>query len=96
MPFILKAMLSTAQLDAVSLLVKLVITVLVPLLLGKLAREVVPKAQPWVKRHKTALSLLSNGSLICTVWQTISEAQARSLTRLADAHAMCRDRCSCA
>ena len=38
-PVVLKAMPATEQLDAVSLLVKLVLTVLVPLLLGKLARE---------------------------------------------------------
>lgn len=76
-PFILKGMLggSSVSLDAVTLLVKLLITILAPLLVGKAVREVFSKVPPFVKAHKTALSLISNGSLILIVWQTISSAQ---------------------
>ena len=81
-PFILKGMLggSSVSLDAVTLLVKLLITILAPLSIGKAVREIVPKVPAFVTRHKTALSLLSNGSLIMIVWMTISDAQVCTAT----------------
>jgi solute carrier family 10 (sodium/bile acid cotransporter), member 7 len=76
-PFILKGMLSKADtsINAVSLLIKLAITILVPLVVGKLAQDCVPGVKGKVKAHKTALSLISNASLSIIVWQTISAAQ---------------------
>lgn len=83
-PFFLKAIFSNIDgvtLDAVSLLLKLLITILAPLATGKVARELVPGAPRYVKQHKIKLTLLSNVSLISTVWQTNSVAAVRTLLR---------------
>lgn len=63
------------NLDAVDLLIKLVIGVLVPLAIGKLFL-LIPAVQQFTKNHKTLLKLLSNGSLIMVLWQSISRAEA--------------------
>jgi solute carrier family 10 (sodium/bile acid cotransporter), member 7 len=78
-PFILKGILSNANtsLNAVSLLLKLAVTILVPLILGKLAQDCVPGVKGKVKAHRMALTLINNGSLTVIVWQTISDAQVR-------------------
>jgi solute carrier family 10 (sodium/bile acid cotransporter), member 7 len=78
-PYFLRAMLtgSGAKLDAVALLLKLVVSVLVPLAIGKAILEAAPPVQRFTKRHKTLLKLLNNGSLISIVWQSISRDQAR-------------------
>ena len=52
-----------------------IITVLVPLVIGKVVRETVAGAKPWVKRFKVRLSLTSSAMLIMVVWQTLSRAQ---------------------
>lgn len=52
-----------------------IITVLIPLVVGKVIREAVPGAKPWVKRFKVRLSLTSSAMLIMVVWQTLSRAQ---------------------
>lgn len=67
----------TAELDAVGLLVKLSLTILLPLAVGKVAQAAVPGIAPRVKCHKTLLSLVSTASLILIVWQTISGSQVR-------------------
>lgn len=77
-PFLLEAILSSStdvNLDAVDLLIKLVIGVLVPLAIGKLFL-LIPAVQQFTKNHKTLLKLLSNGSLIMVLWQSISRAEA--------------------
>jgi sodium/bile acid cotransporter 7 len=81
-PFMLDAVLksegsktsSDVSFDAVSLLVKLIVTVMIPLFLGKALREVVPGMKTWVSRHKTLLKVINNGSLVLIVWQTISRS----------------------
>lgn len=52
-----------------------IISVLVPLVVGKVMREAVPGAKAWVKRFKVRLSLTSSAMLIMVVWQTLSRAQ---------------------
>ncbi|CAN0218663.1 unnamed protein product [Discosporangium mesarthrocarpum] len=76
-PFFVKAVVNagSASIDAVQLLVKLIINVLVPLVVGKLIREYVSGVKPWVKRFKVQLSLTSSTMLIMIVWQTLSRAQ---------------------
>lgn len=76
-PFFLQAMLSSStdvSLDAVDLLIKLVIGILVPLTIGKLLLNI-PAIQRFTKNQKTVLKLLNNGSLIMVLWQSISRAQ---------------------
>ena len=51
------------------------ISVLVPLVIGKVIRETVPGAQAWVKRWKVNLSLTSSFMIIMIVWQTLSRGQ---------------------
>lgn len=58
-----------------SLVVKLIITVLVPTVVGKLLQVCVPGMQGWVSRHKTKLSMFSTINLAMIVWQTLSGAQ---------------------
>lgn len=76
-PFFVKAVVKSgdASIDGVSLLVKLIINVLIPLVVGKVFREAVPGAKDWVKRWKVRLSLTSSFMLIMVVWQTLSRAQ---------------------
>jgi len=56
--------------------IKLVLSCLVPVILGKAARELSPAVRSFVQRHKTALSILSNTNLAILIWQTLSSAQA--------------------
>lgn len=71
-PFTVPLVIASAQnvnVDPADLLVKLVITILVPLLVGKALRELFPAVRRFVTAHKVGLGLLNNGSLICIVWQ---------------------------
>lgn len=52
-----------------------ILTVLVPLVIGKIARETIPGAKAWVKRNKVRISLTSSSMLIMVVWQTLSRSQ---------------------
>lgn len=52
-----------------------VISLLVPLVVGKIIREAVPGTKDWVKRWKVRLSLTSSTMLIMVVWQTLSRSQ---------------------
>lgn len=83
-PFFLKAMLSSStsvSLNAVDLLIKLVIGILVPLAIGKLLLNI-PAVERFTKKHKTVLKLLNNGSLIMVLWQSISRAQVQPQTAM--------------
>eukprot|EP00892_Ulva_mutabilis_P004030 jgi/Ulvmu1/199/UM001_0203.1 len=76
-PFYLSGMLSSStsvKLDAVDLLIKLVIGILVPLGIGK-ALQTIAAVQRFVQDHKTLLMILNNGSLIMVLWQSISRSQ---------------------
>lgn len=77
-PFLLKVVVSTAgnvDLDAVGLLINLLLTLLLPLAVGKLLQDLVPPVKRFVRKHKVAFGLVNNGSLIIIVWQTLSRAQ---------------------
>lgn len=58
-----------------SLVVKLLLTVLVPTVIGKLARDLIKPVASVVTKHKTALSFLSTLNLAAIVWQTLSGAR---------------------
>jgi solute carrier family 10 (sodium/bile acid cotransporter), member 7 len=82
MPFWLSAMFATrtsgstggARVDAIDLLQKLLVTVLVPLLVGKAVRDFVPGARGLITRNKVSLGLFNNVFLVLIAWQTISAA----------------------
>jgi sodium/bile acid cotransporter 7 len=79
-PYELRLVLSTGSVSTVSvepgsLVVKLILTVLVPSVLGKLARDLFKPVQRFVTRYKTQLSLFSTLNLACIVWQTLSGAR---------------------
>ena len=52
-----------------------IITLLVPLAIGKVIRETVPGAQAWTLRWKVYLSLTNSFMVIMIVWQTLSRGQ---------------------
>jgi sodium/bile acid cotransporter 7 len=55
--------------------VKLVLSCLVPVIVGKAVRELITPVRTFVQNHKTFLSLLSTTNLAILIWQTISSAQ---------------------
>lgn len=63
-PFFLSLLLSVSGIviDPLPLLTKLLLTLFVPLVLGKLARERIVGVQPWLKRHKVAVGNTSRYS----------------------------------
>jgi sodium/bile acid cotransporter 7 len=78
LPFTIPLVISQAQsvsLNPTDLLIKLVMTILIPLIIGKILRESSAWIRKQVAKHKVALGLLNNGSLICIVWLTLSSAQ---------------------
>ncbi|KAF6235189.1 SBF-like CPA transporter family-domain-containing protein [Scenedesmus sp. NREL 46B-D3] len=79
-PYELRLVLSTGGVSTVSvepgsLVVKLLLTVLAPSVMGKLARDLSKPVQRFVTRHKIPLSLFSTLNLACIVWQTLSGAR---------------------
>jgi sodium/bile acid cotransporter 7 len=79
-PYELRLVLSTGSVSTVSvepgsLVVKLLLTVLVPSVVGKLARDLCRPVQRFVTRYKTPLGLFSTLNLACIVWQTLSGAR---------------------
>jgi sodium/bile acid cotransporter 7 len=78
LPFTVPLVISQAEdvsLDPANLLIKLVMTILVPLIIGKILRESSAWVRKQVDKHKVALGIINNGSLICIVWQVLSSAQ---------------------
>ncbi len=82
-PLWLKAILPSAgdagldglDISYADIFVKLLISSLVPTVIGKLARDFIPAVTRFVKAHKTFLSLVNNTSLAMIIWQTISSGQ---------------------
>eukprot|EP00668_Euglena_longa_P017800 GGOE01022249.1.p1 GENE.GGOE01022249.1~~GGOE01022249.1.p1 ORF type:complete len:449 (+),score=122.92 GGOE01022249.1:101-1348(+) len=54
---------------------KLLVTVLLPTLLGAALSSHTPRVSGFVQRHRAALGLLSTANLMCIVWQTLSGAR---------------------
>eukprot|EP00878_Enallax_costatus_P042518 GHUV01049905.1.p1 GENE.GHUV01049905.1~~GHUV01049905.1.p1 ORF type:complete len:333 (+),score=70.69 GHUV01049905.1:307-1305(+) len=79
-PYELRLVLSTGgggtvSVDPANLVIKLVFTVLVPTVIGKLARELSRHVTNFVTKFKLQLSLFSTLNLACIVWQTLSGAR---------------------
>ena len=77
-PFLLQAVLSGSgrvNVDPVSLVVKLIITVLVPTALGLLTCAASQRIASWVQQHKVAMGLFSHTNLAMIIWQTLSGAR---------------------
>ena len=77
-PFYLTMLLSVGgvTIDASPLLVKLLLTLLLPLALGKAAREASSTVLAKVKKHKSFLSNFSSLCLISVPWMKLSVSQA--------------------
>jgi len=80
-PFLLGTFLNTSssgstngaiKVQPTDLALKLVLTVLLPTLVGMTLRGSSKRIRLWVTRHKTALSLFSTTNLIMIVWQALS------------------------
>jgi sodium/bile acid cotransporter 7 len=89
-PFILNAVLtsapggndsgeaenSNAMVDAAAaLLLKLVISIIIPMAVGKLVRENVASAPRFTAKYKVELGLLNNASLVAIVWMSVSKSR---------------------
>ena len=88
-PFILNAVLNSAPgadsgagagdaemaEAASSLLLKLVISIIVPMAAGKTVREKVGSAPGFAKKYKVELGLTNNSALIAIVWMSISKSR---------------------
>jgi solute carrier family 10 (sodium/bile acid cotransporter), member 7 len=76
-PFTVKLVIDVENvtINAADLLVKLAVTILAPLIAGKILRELFAPIRRFVAAHKVGLGLLNNGSLIFIVWQTLSSSQ---------------------
>lgn len=66
---------SVVSVDPQNLVVKLLLTVLVPSVIGKLARDFIKPVCRFVTKYKTALSMFSTLNLAAIVWQTLSGAR---------------------
>ena len=86
-PFMLQVILSSSaanvEIDAKNLLVKLCITILAPLVLGKVVRDLVRPVEAAMKVHKKKMSMLNNGCLATVVWLTISRSAAAIVSQSA-------------
>lgn len=90
-PLLLSLMLSGADvaIDATKLLGKLVVSILVPTLIGKVLRDYVPGAAAFSKDKKVPLTILSNACLCSIVWMTVSKSQGKIVTQPLDQIAAC-------
>jgi solute carrier family 10 (sodium/bile acid cotransporter), member 7 len=80
-PLWLKAMLGgrhhgvSLNIDFWDIFVKLLISFLVPTLIGKALRELVPPVYGFQKKYKKVLSVTSNSMLALIIWQTLSSGR---------------------
>eukprot|EP00775_Hariotina_reticulata_P005196 gene5196-5434_t len=63
------------SINLIDMFVKLLLSVLVPTVLGKLARDLSRPVGAWVKAHRVLLSVVNNTSLALIIWQTLSSAR---------------------
>lgn len=85
-PFAIKFVLDSEDdfnFDAVSLLLKLAITILAPLLAGKSLRHAAKSCEAFATRNKQKFSVLNSTCLIVIVWQTLSKAQPKVIDQQA-------------
>lgn len=96
-PFTLSLVLGKAagvHLPPGPLLSKLCLTILIPVIIGKLARSVLPTIAVWVDKHKKGVSLVSNSLLILVPWMqvctpTSSLAAKSKLIRVVEFYSVC-------
>jgi sodium/bile acid cotransporter 7 len=78
-PLMLKWQLSTlasgVAIDVLQLLLQLMAIVLIPLIVGKIAREMIPGASAFAARRKVLLGVFTNANLLCVVWLSLSCSQ---------------------
>lgn len=79
MPIFVKILLSSSvkdiQVDAVDLLVKLGVSIIIPLAVGKGLRDFWKPALHFAKKYKLPLYLFNNFQIIMIVWQTLSHSR---------------------
>lgn len=63
------------QVDAVDLLIKLGVSIIVPLTAGKALRELYAPALRFAKKYKVPLYLFNNFQIVMIVWQTLSHSR---------------------
>jgi solute carrier family 10 (sodium/bile acid cotransporter), member 7 len=63
------------NIDFWDIFVKLLISFLVPTLIGKALRELVPAVYAFQKKYKKVLSVTSNSMLALIIWQTLSSGR---------------------
>ncbi|MEW5306312.1 MAG: hypothetical protein WDW38_007127 [Sanguina aurantia] len=72
---VLGSKLPNVQIDVLDLLVKLGVSIIMPLFLGKAIRELVPGAREFCNVRKIPLYLFNNFQIIMIVWMTLSYSQ---------------------
>jgi len=80
-PFILRQVLdgANAKIDAIALFAKLGVTILGPLVLGKVFRELYAPVEGFTARNKVTLSLTNNSCLLIMVWLSMSNSASKLL-----------------
>lgn len=81
-PFAVKLILgsqSEASIDAIQLLLKLLLSILTPLILGKILMEFSTRIQKFVMRWKKVLGLVNNGACVTIVWLSLSRSRKQLL-----------------
>ena len=76
-PFMLQFIFGSStevSIDAQNLLIKLLLTILLPLAVGKLVRDLAKPVETFMKANKKRMSMLNNACLAAVVWQTISRS----------------------
>ncbi|EFJ44406.1 hypothetical protein VOLCADRAFT_82799 [Volvox carteri f. nagariensis] len=78
-PLVVKLILSSAikdiKVDAVDLVIKLGVSIIIPLLVGKSVRELWAPALRFAKKYKVPLYLVNQFQIVMIVWQTLSHSQ---------------------
>lgn len=77
-PIMVKLILSSAikniKVNAADLVLKLSVSIIVPLVAGKATREFIPAALRFAKEYKVPLYLINQFQIIMIVWQTLSHS----------------------
>nr|ADI46919.1 MTM0397 [Volvox carteri f. nagariensis] len=78
-PLVVKMVLSSAikdiKVDALDLVVKLGVSIIIPLMVGKALRELWAPALKFAKRYKVSLYLVNQFQIVMIVWQTLSHSR---------------------
>ena len=72
---VLGSVIPGADIDAITLLIRLLVSILVPLLVGKAIREVWKPIMELIKKYKVPLYMLNSLQIILIVWETLSHSR---------------------